>query len=267
MEFSSTAPRTMKSSLDIVFLCRESYPWREAVHPLLQHTLESFDGDSITHRAVFHNEMMRLYSQCTVSGRLTFPQSGYIEMALAAACRKFNGNNLQINLGLVGVTFGVRFYPVEGDVLICDMTKSGAVKFSASPRNENIPWQIKSIYFGLCCSLILSIVAVFRLSWLRYLGLAGSLCWKPFRCRLGLFGIFFVCQSPDYRRPGYFRFRLCSIWMLSICPMFLMTGLVCASIRLNCRQLYRLLVRNSIRFCNWYCSRTLGSVGSVETLN
>ncbi len=129
-----------------------------------------------------------------------------------------------------------------------------------------VPLRIKSIYFGLCCSLKLFIVAVFRNSWLRYLGLAGSLCWKPFRCRLGLFGIFFVCQLPEHRRPGYFRFRLCSIWTLSICPKFLMTGLVCVSIRwvelwwfvicfffrLNCRQLYRLLVRNSVRFCNWY---------------
>jgi hypothetical protein len=120
------------SSLDVLFRNRKPFPWQLPTHPLVQRTREVPHDDQTIHECIFHSELMTVFKDHTLLGRVLFPATGYVEMALAAASRSLS----RLAVGLANVTFVEPCDISVGTMLICDVHGSGSMEFRAAGHDR-----------------------------------------------------------------------------------------------------------------------------------
>ena len=93
----------------------------EERHPLLQTTFAlGLDGVTL-HECLFHAELMALYKDYAIGGRVLFPGAGFIEFALAAAWRKGRRSDSGQRMSLSNVELLRPCEVATGSVLVCEV--------------------------------------------------------------------------------------------------------------------------------------------------
>jgi acyl transferase domain-containing protein len=76
--------------LDRTFPNRKSYPWQDRPHPLIQNILDLKNDRGIEYSAVIHSKLRKIFSLAGNNDeKLRFPDSGFIEMAIASSFSYF----------------------------------------------------------------------------------------------------------------------------------------------------------------------------------
>lgn len=89
------------------YINRNSYPWQEPVHPLLQKVSTIGGAAVVEYHAALHQGILDVYLDHVINGKAIMPAAGYIEIALASVCRY---HKIQGGIRLTGFLF---FQPME----------------------------------------------------------------------------------------------------------------------------------------------------------
>jgi len=111
---------------------RQAYPWQEPRHPLLQDSILIGDR-GVEFRAVLHPFLLTKLHEQVLNGRRVFPESGFVEMAIASRLREASLPHGHWVIEMGDVTF-VNLLELnrENLWLACELTtKSGAMELRA----------------------------------------------------------------------------------------------------------------------------------------